>query len=148
MGKLIIERNQCHLAQAHGSPFTDKWLEDTLGKYGERGEAGLYEVLDSDLSGYIPETAELLEELSCNQLPKFSSSITLEDFIRGIKIWREYTSTSPSGRSLSHYHAFIAPKPNDRNTKKLSLQSDTHHHSAIKSVHETWAYSETLAGYP
>ena len=38
---------------------------------------------------------------------EISTELTVEQLISGIKIWKETTSTSPSGRHLGHYKAII-----------------------------------------
>lgn len=47
--------------------------------------------------------------LSCPSLTRteISTELTVQQFISGIKIWKETTSTSPSGRHLGHYKAII-----------------------------------------
>ena len=49
------------------------------------------------------------EPRSCPSLTnhEISTIITVQQFISGIKIWKETTSTSPSGRHLGHYKAII-----------------------------------------
>jgi hypothetical protein len=37
--------------------------------------------------------------------PKF---LTMKEFTGKFKVWRESTSTSPSGRHLGHYEALVA----------------------------------------
>ena len=38
---------------------------------------------------------------------EISTELTVQQFISGIKIWKETTSTFPSGRNLGHYKAII-----------------------------------------
>lgn len=40
---------------------------------------------------------------------EIKTKITTNEFKQGIKKWKKKTSTSPSGRNLSHYHAQILP---------------------------------------
>ena len=49
------------------------------------------------------------ESISCPSLTdiEISTESAVEQFISGIKIWKETTSTSPSGRHLGHYKAII-----------------------------------------
>lgn len=77
------------------------------------GYDGLTEEANSIISGTcipylgIPMSRKLqvfLEE--CRQpdtVKQISSFITIEDFIKTVKEWKETTSTSPSGRHLGHY---------------------------------------------
>ena len=38
-----------------------------------------------------------------------NKTISLNEFKKGYKIWKEGTTTSPSGRHLGHHHAILAP---------------------------------------
>ncbi len=109
----IIERNQKHFSQAQGSPPTDPFLVKHLGKYGEHGFEGLRNCLEEDLQHLLPETQELLRNLENNRLPEIETQLTLEEIKQGFRSWRESTSTSPSGRHMSVYHAMLAPEEID-----------------------------------
>jgi hypothetical protein len=114
IGGNCIKCNQKHFGQAEGSPPTDKTMVHHLGKYGEGGSKGLAVFLDLDLSEYLEETIMVLEEMKTNRLPVIDATITTQDFRRAIRIWKERTSTSPSNRSLSHYHAITSPEDPDK----------------------------------
>jgi hypothetical protein len=59
-------------------------------------------------------TATILAKLSDgNHLPALHATITLEEFRKGFRKWREATSTSPSGRHLGHYKTLLAADGND-----------------------------------
>ena len=49
------------------------------------------------------------EPQTCSSLTRteINTELTVQQFISGIKIWKETTSTSPSGRHLGHYKAII-----------------------------------------
>ena len=49
------------------------------------------------------------EPQTCSSLTRIeiSTDLTVQQFILEIKIWKETTSTSPSGRHLGHYKAII-----------------------------------------
>ena len=38
-----------------------------------------------------------------------NNTISLNEFKKGYKIWKEGTTTSPSGQHLGHHHALLAP---------------------------------------
>ena len=81
------------------------------------GYDGLTEEATAILSGTcisylgIPMSRELQVFLEECQRPdtvqQISSFITIEDFKRTVKDWKETTSTSPSGRHLGHYKTAI-----------------------------------------
>ena len=115
MTKHLIERNRPHFRQANGTPPTDPRLVKTMGRHGEGGLEGL---MATDLEGQTEETILLLESLKTHRLPEIKTRITIENLRRGIKVWPERKSTSPSGRTLSHYHAIIAPEEKDPITER------------------------------
>jgi hypothetical protein len=60
----------------------------------------------------LPETEQVIKELAMPEEikvfgKKIDCEISEEDFLLGIKGWKESTSTSPSGRHLGHYKAII-----------------------------------------
>ena len=58
------------------------------------------------------------------QQPPISTTITMEDVIKGFRKWKESTTTSPSGRHLGHYKAIIQDDTLlDCLTKFLSLST-------------------------
>jgi hypothetical protein len=84
------------------------------------------EKYDNELKDLLPETEQLIKELSMQEEikvlgKKIDCKITEEDFISEFKAWKESTSTSPSGRHLGHYKAIVY----DPDLKKQD--PETHH---------------------
>jgi hypothetical protein len=102
-----------HFGQAHGTPFTVPPLSNLLGFSGEgehaediltRGSCD-YPDLDDNvklLLDHLRISEEMAEQESY-------PTITEEEFIGKLKVWKETTTTSPSGVHLGHYKALIAP---------------------------------------
>jgi hypothetical protein len=115
MTQHLIARNKPHFGQANGTPLTNPKLVKTLGRHGEGGLEGL---METDLEGQTEETILLLEGLKQNRLPEITKLVTIAHLRSRIKVWPERKSTSPSGRTLSHYHAIIAPEEHDPITER------------------------------
>ena len=109
----LQNRNRMHFGQAHGTPFTVPPLSNLLGFSGEgehaediltRGSCD-YPDLDDNvklLLDHLRISEEMAEQESY-------PTITEEEFIGKLKVWKETTTTSPSGVHLGHYKALIAP---------------------------------------
>jgi hypothetical protein len=105
-------RNQRHFNAAAGTPFTVYPLSDV----GVTETAFKTSHLPDGTAVKMPadtflETATLLELLQ-QPLPgaavsNISSRISLQDFVSAITVWKEQTSTSPSGRHLGHYKLLV-----------------------------------------
>jgi hypothetical protein len=101
----LIERNQKHFGQAHGTPFTVSPLKNWLGYHGTSisADAVLRGELAPDELAQCTEGAQaILEALQHEIAPPSSvdTRITADDLRKGYKAWRETTSTSPSGQHL------------------------------------------------
>jgi hypothetical protein len=68
----------------------------------------LFENYDDEI---FPELKTFISQLAIpaqlQTIPQISAEITVEDYSKGIKKWRESTSTSPSGRHLGIYKALL-----------------------------------------
>jgi hypothetical protein len=105
-------RNQRHFNAAAGTPFTVYPLSDV----GVTEIAFKTSHLPDGSAVKMPadtflETATLLELLQ-QPLPgaafsNISSRVSLQDFVSAITVWKERTSTSPSGRHLGHYKLLV-----------------------------------------
>ena len=107
----LIYYNRNWFSQASETPFGHGELFDLV------GYDGLTEAADAVIEGEcmeymgVPMSRELqvfLEECKRPEavLP-VSTDISLEDFKKTVKDWKESTSTSPSGRHLGHYKASL-----------------------------------------
>lgn len=105
-------RNRRHFGQARNTPFTQPPLSDDFGYCADTIEAqalleGLYDVAQVN----SPAVCLFLEHLHQVQSlvdQNMSPTITEEEFRSKLKVWRESTSTSPSGQHLGHYKSLIA----------------------------------------
>jgi hypothetical protein len=127
--KALLERNRKHFHQADETPFTggaENLVLYNLLVYTGMSKAAREVVNGSFLDKYgnelghiLPETEQVIKELAMPEeirvlSKKIECEISEEDFISGIKCWKESTSTSPSGRHLGHYKAIV----NDPDLKK------------------------------
>lgn len=106
---------QEHYQQASATPFGHGHLAALLGKSGLTNagtqilQGTLLEPFDSAL---FPELAMFLAELATpkeiKELPPIRHDISIEDWNKGFRQWKESTSTSPSGRHLGIYKALLS----------------------------------------
>lgn len=116
--KALLARNKQHFHQAADTPFGHGELARLV------GYTGLTEAADAIVQGtflpqyedklkneLLPETRQIIRELAMppviKELPKIKRTISKDEFISGIKKWKESTSTSPSGRHLGFYKVLV-----------------------------------------
>ena len=103
--KLILERNRLHFSQAKETPLANQAISDMI------GFSGTSSIADRLLKGTINVTT-LTDNIfgqsilaKCRRThPEMHPEISLDEFKMSYKKWRVGTSTSPSGRHLSHQH--------------------------------------------
>ena len=106
----LQKRNQKHFEEAHGSPFTVPPLSNLLSTNftGEGKSAGniLFGTWEHPKLGVqlLLHHLNVIEELEQVQEP---AKITDEAFVGKLKVWKELSTTSPSGIHLCHYKALI-----------------------------------------
>ena len=118
----LINYNRDWFKQAAETPFGHGELYDMVGYSGLTEEADV--IVEGDCNEYlgIPmsrETQVFLEE--CRRpltVKPIDTIISVEDYIKAVKAWKETTSTSPSGRHLGHYRTAIL----DRDIVQLHTQ--------------------------
>lgn len=115
MENAILLYCQEHFQQASATPFGHGHLADLIGTSGltEAGKQILQGTLFSEFDAEsFPELATFIAELAMpeeiKQLDPISNEISIEDWHKGFKNWRESTSTSPSGRHLGIYKALLS----------------------------------------
>ena len=108
---LLQNRNRLHFSQAHDTPFTVPPLSSELGSCGDA--PGTKAILEGrmDATGHGKHVQLLLQHLSqINDIAQHPNCPTISeaDFVGKLKVWKESTTTSPSGLHLGHYKALIA----------------------------------------
>jgi hypothetical protein len=108
---LLRLRNQRHFGQAEsdGTPFTKESMKHKFNWSASTNEAELVlkgEYNDKELSDITRLFLDNMTRITETEVaPKF---LTLKEFTGKFKVWRESTSTSPSGKHLGHYKALVA----------------------------------------
>ena len=111
-----LQRNKQHFSQAQGTPFTVPPLSEiessACGPVSDLILEGRLDELPFDVQE-LPEAQQIILEELQQCLPTMPASIDFDDFKRRFTVWREDTSTSPSGMYLSLYKALISSKTHD-----------------------------------
>ena len=111
-----LDRNRNHFAQAQGTPFTIPPLSmiesSACGPVSDCILEGRLEDLPFDTKT-LPEAQRIILEELEQCCPTMNDSIEFNDFKRRFSVWREATSTSPSGMYLSLYKALITGSIHD-----------------------------------
>ena len=108
--KLILARNQTHFGQARDTPFASPEISQMLGFGGTSSVADLLLSGQANINAITTNKyGQALLRFCKRHQPELTPEITLEEFKSSYKKWRVGTSTSPSGRHLSHQHALLQP---------------------------------------
>jgi hypothetical protein len=110
MESLLILRNQKLFSQAKETPLAAASISESLG-WGAQCPAA-ESILDGthDLPSLTPDPRAQLIFKQCKRLnPELPATISLEEVKQGYLKWNVNTSTSPSGRHLSHQHILFDP---------------------------------------
>jgi len=107
---LIRLRNQRHFGQAEtdGTPFTTTAMKHKFNWNASTEEAEL--VLEGD---YTDNDISDISQLMLDNMKRITAVddqtpyVTQKEFAGKFRVWRESTSTSPSGRHLGHYKALV-----------------------------------------
>ena len=106
-------RNQRHFGQAHGTPFTVPPLSDDLGFCADTPEEA-EALLNGDYNyGKVddPTVRLLLQHLTqIHSLAGQLRTVTISEgeFRSKLRVWRESTSTSPSGQHMGRFKSLVA----------------------------------------
>ena len=107
----LQRRNREHFGQAQGTPFTIPPLKDDLGFRGS-GDAStsiLHGTYDTTrLNQHTALLVQHLQQTDAMAERDSTPTITEEDYISKLAVWKESTTTSPSGLHLGHYKALTA----------------------------------------
>ena len=107
----LQHRKSKHFGQAHDTPFTIPPLSDHLGFSGD-GDGAVQILNGTYNSSQLDESVQhLIRHLKYTheiEADTCRPTISDKDFCGKLRVWRESTSTSPSGLHLGHYKALIA----------------------------------------
>ena len=129
-----MERNRRHFGQAHGTPFTIAPLADLINWQADTDTAEL--ILKGEYTNdELDDVTQLLLQHceATTKLDSISLQLTLDEFIGKIRVWRENTSTSPSGRHLDD---------KDYSELTLTAQLNVDADEAAGAFH--WSHAPTL----
>ena len=109
----LQQRNRRHFSQALGTPFTVPPLSTDLGFTGNGQAAqqvlsGRYTFQGDVENQAVQLLLDHLRQTSEMATHRGQPTISEDEFIGKLKVWRESTSTSPSGLHLGHYKALVA----------------------------------------
>ena len=110
VAKHLLTRNQRHFGQASGTPFTTHPLNTDLGFDGQAPAAEEILYGNYEYGGCDPNVKTLIryiKQIASVQALPIQPTITEKEFCGKLKVWRESTTTSPSGMHLGHYKALL-----------------------------------------
>ena len=145
----LQRRNKTHFGQAQGTPFTVPPLSIALQFTGEG--PGTDDLLSGEweIPGLDDNVKLLLQHLKMSdEMANIASTATISDadFTGKLRVWKESTTTSPSGSHLGHYkaliskHAYSYVQDDDEGTendvKLTELRDELNHmQTAIRQLH-------------
>jgi hypothetical protein len=114
----LLMRNRLHFGQAHGTPFTEPTFTHHLDWAASTETAELILEGDFDTTELSDIQALLMKHCARLHQDVLPLSITEAQFISKFKLWKENTSTSPSGLHLGHYKALVLRNDADVSTEE------------------------------
>jgi hypothetical protein len=123
----IIQRNRCHFAQAQGTPFTEFPLnlirsDNAFNTY--QDSEGNAILLPTDAFVETHTVIDILWQRAQLPVTRWSPELDFDDFLSALLHWREFTSTSPSGRHLGLYKAIATAHCNSSGEFSHSTDPD------------------------
>jgi hypothetical protein len=112
----LLTRNRLHFGQAKGTPFTQLRFSHQLNWGASTKTAELILDGDFDSAELSDIQALLLKHCACQHRESLPLFITEAALISKLQIWKENTSTSPSGLHLGHYKALVLRNDADTST--------------------------------
>jgi hypothetical protein len=103
----LLDRGVNHFGQAKNTPFASPQLVNILG-YKGTNKTSTQLIRQQQKTQELQEQPEYVQHIinklsDGNNLQQIDSDISYDEFVSGIRKWREATTTSPSGRHLGHY---------------------------------------------
>ncbi len=138
----ILERNRLHFSQAKDTPLATKRITDLLSYSGTTSIAD--QLLKGDYDPAVLTNNRFAQSIlgACKRThPELCAEITIEEFKASYKTWRVGTSTSPSGRHLSHQHALFQPHGIDPSTHPED------HDTAEQARTDVWQLQHGVVAY-
>lgn len=112
--KRILDRNVGHFGQSQGTTYTIEPMVSALG-YNGTIPLSAEALQDVPVVTTDPGTIAIMDKLTDgNHLPLLKDEISYAEFCKGLRKWKEATSTSPSGRHLGHYKALLTADGADK----------------------------------
>ena len=106
----ILRRNRIHFGQAKDTPLASPSITSALGFGGTTSIADMLLAGTADINSITTNKFGQALLRKCKRFhPEMSPDISLDEFKASYAKWKVGTSTSPSGRHLSHQHALLQP---------------------------------------
>ena len=115
---ILLQENKNHFRQAEDTPCCKIDVAQDILKGVRKEERGFklrYRVDNT--------TKQLLKQLKRRETDpvEVSQDINVRNIIQGFKLWKESTSTSPSGRTLSLYKVWIKAEGNEKQISEFQF---------------------------
>jgi hypothetical protein len=136
----LQRRNRAHFGQAQGTPFTVQPLIDVLGYRGDRDAShqilnGTYDT--TQLNQNVALLVKHLKQTEAMAALETKSTITEAENVTKLAVWKESTTTSPSGLHLDHYIALTARH------KYSTVDNDGPEETAESEKQTEWNHMQT-----
>jgi hypothetical protein len=105
----LLLRNRLHFGQAQGTPFTEPPISNDVDW--SANSTSSTDILNGTYQSQVdvPQCQALLAACrAATDLDLLPAELELKDFTGKIKVWKESTTTSPSGRHLGRYKALLS----------------------------------------
>jgi hypothetical protein len=125
----LLEQNKNHYAQSENLEMSSSIVRNLIGTSGTTEFCDDVLTGTANISDLSPTLKAIFRQLEHPSKVAINNKITYDDFKDALKIWKEKTSTSPSGRHLGHY-ILLMTKIGDK-TDPLGEQMLELHHKML-----------------
>jgi len=140
----LLEYCKLHFGQVHGTPYTVPLLStllryDGLTPFGNKILTGTANLEELQISNYTRMLLKHQKLCTPTDVPRYQE-MPYEKLMQGFRQWKEWTSTSPSGRHLAIYksllkdHHWQQSKNNQQHRQQSTSSYTSAETSAPKSV--------------